>query len=507
MTVPTGDAATDLAPGLERLFDYVPEEGAADRVPCGGEVPAFVRGTYYLNGPARFARGDLRYRHWLDGDGLVAALRFSASGVRFTRRFVASAKLVDEEAAGRPLYRAFGTAFPGDRLVRGIGLASPVNVSVYPFAGRVLAFGEQGLPWELDPETLETRGEHDFGRRLNPVSPFAAHPGFDPATGEMVNFGLSFAADRPLLHLYTFDRGGTLRDRRQLPLDLPCSLHDFGLSQRFAVFYVNPYLLDVRAMIEDGATVMDALSWRPERGSRLLVVARDGGDVVASVPVGGRYCLHHANCHEEGGRLIVDLLELEEPAYPDYQPVPDLFEKVAPAHPVRLVVDLERGTLAAREEIPFTLAADFPAHDPLVAGRPQRRTWMLAISATGRPGRKFFDRLVELDWERGEVAGVYQAPAGRYLGGEPVFLGDPAAGESGDAGGPSAVAGPHSAAVAGPLAADCRPGVILCQELDPATRSADFLLFDAADVGRGPIARLPLPAPFPPGFHACWAPA
>jgi len=38
-------------------------------------------------------------------------------------------------------------------------LEPPVNVSVYPFAGSLLAFGEQTLPYELDPVTLETRGD------------------------------------------------------------------------------------------------------------------------------------------------------------------------------------------------------------------------------------------------------------------------------------------------------------------------------------------------------------
>lgn len=489
------EPATDQAPGIEALFDREPAEGSAQLALSEGEVPGFVSGTYYLIGPARFARGDLRYRHWLDGDGLVTALAFGGgASVRATHRFVRSTKLVDEEAAGRPLYRAFGTAFPGDRLLRGMALASPVNVSVYPFAGKVLAFGEQGLPWELDAETLETRGEYTFGRSINPVTPFSAHPSIDPASGELVNFGISFSASQPLLHLYRFDAAGALRDRRRFPLDAPCSLHDFGLSARYAVFYVNPYLLDTRAMIEDGATVMDALSWQPERGSRLLVVDLESGIVVASVPIGERYCLHHVHCHEDAtGRLVVDVLELEEPVYEDYQVLPDLFTAVAPAHPVRLIVDLARGELASRQELPYALAADFPAHDPLLTGRPYRRFWMLAISATGRPGRKFLDQLVAVDWAAGGsggggggggVTGVYQAPPGRYLGGEPIFLGDPAADPEGDR----------------------RPGVILCQELDPAAGRADFCLFDAADVARGPIARLPLPAPIPPGFHASWAP-
>jgi carotenoid cleavage dioxygenase len=254
-------------------------------------------------------------------------------------------------------------------------------------------------------------------------------------------------------------------------------------------------------MIEDGATVLDALSWQPERRSRLLVVDLASGEPVASVPIGARYCLHHVDCFERDGRLVVDVLELEEPVYGDYQVMPDLFTAVAPAHPVRLVVDLAKGELAGREEIPYALAADFPAHDPLLTGRPYRRFWMLAISQTGRPGRKFLDQLVAVDWEGGGVAGVYQAPPGRYLGGEPVFVGDPAGAR------PRAPSAAHAGGSAAGPAADRRDGVIVCQELDAAARRADFLLFDAADVTRGPIARLPLPGAIPPCFHASWAPA
>ena len=122
----------------------------------------------------------------------------------FTNRFVRSTKFTTEEEAGRPLFRAFGTAFEDDRLMHGVGLQSPVNVSVYPAFGTLLAFGEQGLPWELDPVTLETRGEYTFGGRLNPISPFSAHPNVDPDSGELFNFGISFSARRPCLQLYRF---------------------------------------------------------------------------------------------------------------------------------------------------------------------------------------------------------------------------------------------------------------------------------------------------------------
>ena len=474
----------DFAPGLEKAFAHIPKEGT-ERIAATGTVPAWLRGTYYLNGPARFVRGDLHYRHWLDGDGMVCRLAFADDGVTLTHRFVRNTKWVDEQEADRPLYRTFGTAFEGDRLVHRLAIASPVNVSVYPFAGTLLAFGEQGLPWELDPVTLETKGEYTFNRRLNAISPFSAHVHFDRDSGEMFNFGVSFATAQPSLTLYRFTAEGELAQRKRLPLAEPCSMHDFGLSKRFAIFYLAPYLLDVEALMKEGATIQSALNWQPEKGSRLLIVDRNTGEEVANLPVGHRYCLHQINCFEHGDRLIFDLLELEEPAYPDYETIPDLFVDVAPAHPVRLVVDLNQGTLIERHEIDFHLAGDFPTIHPDLASHDYRHFWILAISTTGQTGRKFFDRLVHFDWQakgpqQGSVVEHYQSPPGKLLGGEPVFI-------------------PH------PKRDDI--GAILCQEFDTETASGAFLLFDAFDLPQGPIARLPLESPVHLGFHACWQPA
>src|SRR6185295_18706175 len=152
----------DYAPLIERAFSFTPSEHSYVIDDIEGEIPEFIRGTYYMNGPARFSRGSLRYNHWLDGDGMVCALRFEDRRVEFTSRFIQSAKHAAEEEAGRPLFRAFGTEFESDRLKRGVMLESPINVSVYPYAGTLLAFGEQGLPIELDSVTLETRGEFNF---------------------------------------------------------------------------------------------------------------------------------------------------------------------------------------------------------------------------------------------------------------------------------------------------------------------------------------------------------
>ena len=468
--------SADCAPGLENAFSFVPEERAYTLSRIEGEIPSFVRGSYYLNGPARFLRGLQRYRHWLDGDGMVCALHFEEGKVSIAHRFVRSTKHKDEDAAGRFFYRTFGTRFPGDRLLRGVALASPVNVSVYPFAGTLLAFGEQGIPWELDPVTLETRGEYTFGGKLNALAPFSAHPKIDPATGEMINFGVSFAAAQPVLNLFRIAASGDLLSRRRLALDRPCSLHDFALSRRYAVFYLAPYLLDMSRFANDGATLMESLSWQPELGSKLLVVSRETGEEVATIPVGSKYCLHTINAFDEGSSLTVDVVELDRPVYDQYEELPDLFLDVPHGRPARLTVNLERRELAGCEEIPYTTAPDFPSIDLRLSENPYRDLWLLGISATGRPGRKFFDQLVHCDWQTRSVAGLWQAPPGSYLGGEPVFIHDPTS----------------------------TGGAVICQLFDTTKKASSFLLFAAHDIAAGPRAVLHLDTPIHLGFHTAF---
>jgi all-trans-8'-apo-beta-carotenal 15,15'-oxygenase len=476
MSVPhKRQSVDDHAPRLEQLFSLHPPELSYPIEGITGTIPDFLLGTYYLNGPARFARAGLQYRHWLDGDGMVCALRFERGRVCFTNRFVRSHKFVAEETADHPIFRTFGTAFETDQLKRGMALESPVNVSVYPYGGRLLAFGEQGLPWELDPLTLETRGVFTFGDRLNDVSPFSAHPKFDPTTGELFNFGIAFSATQPMLNVYRFGAQAKLLYRKRLRLDYPCSVHDFSLSPSYAVFYLSPYVMDMEALMRQGRTLIDALRWEPERGSQLLVAWRDRGEEAATISIGQRYCLHLINCFEADNRLVVDVIEYDRPLYDQYQVVPDLFTAVSAGQPVRFVVDMRRHEVIGRWEIDYRLAPDFPSIDPRRVTQAYNDFWMLGMSATGRRGRKFFDQLVHADWTAATAGDIYQAPTMQYLGGEPIFIGDP-----------------H----------DQNTGAIMCQIFDAEHMTSAFALFDAFHVAGGPVAMLRLREPIPALFHA-----
>jgi hypothetical protein len=152
-------------------FESQPAEFARVPLRAAGTVPAGLRGgTLYKNGPANFARGDVEYAHWLDGDGYVTALHVLPSGeAEWSGRYVCTTALDQEVAADAVLYRTtFGTQRPGGPLTNAfdIRLKSPANTNVLPFRDGLLALWEAGPPYELDPQTLACRGASSLGGRL-----------------------------------------------------------------------------------------------------------------------------------------------------------------------------------------------------------------------------------------------------------------------------------------------------------------------------------------------------
>ena len=157
----------------------------------------------------------------------------------------------------------------------------------------------------------------------------------------------------------------------------------------------------------------------------------------------------------------MDILELESPVYPEYQPIPDLFANVSPCRPTRYVIDLGTKSLVERRVLDYDRSPDFPAIDTRLSGQPYDDFWMLGISTAGQPGRKFFDQLAHGSWHSGSVEDIYQAEPGFYLGGEPIYV----------------------------------EGSVIIQRLNTHENKAEALIFDARHIAKGPEAVLIVAVP------------
>jgi all-trans-8'-apo-beta-carotenal 15,15'-oxygenase len=204
-----------------------------------GILPDNLVGTLYRNGPGKFGVAGERVQHVLDADGMIYKITFppvnseSPRCVMFQSRFVETEQFLDEQSAGRFLYRGvFGSGptaeFLDKRLKNGLNtdpiepsvisrvlgsafntnIKNSANTQVISWGGKLLALFESALPYALDPDTLKTIGEDTLGGVLKPGLPVkmgggmpsdlepdfiggtahTAHPNVCPKTGNLVGW-------------------------------------------------------------------------------------------------------------------------------------------------------------------------------------------------------------------------------------------------------------------------------------------------------------------------------
>ena len=151
-------------------FDYVLDASEVE-----GTLP--LTGTLFRNMPALFERNGVDYGHYLDGDGYVIKLSIDvAKGeVRFQSKFVKTTEFVEEEEQGKITTRStFRTQRRANDISVGLTgidfnnaldlkLKNLANTNVMYWGGKLLTLFEAGVPYSLNPVTLDTYGKENLG--------------------------------------------------------------------------------------------------------------------------------------------------------------------------------------------------------------------------------------------------------------------------------------------------------------------------------------------------------
>ncbi len=484
MGAPAPAEQRDLAQVVVDAFQGVTDEVDVILPVVEGAVPPSLRGVLYRNGPGRLRVHDLQLTHPFDGDGMVSRFAFANGQVRYRNRYVRTDEYLAEARAGRALYRNFGTNLPGGIWANLLGFKfkNPANTSVLAHAGRLLALWEGGLPHALDPETLETLGRYDFAgalrsvglaRVLAPEPPFAAHPRRCARTGEVWSFGLQ-VAPRPTLWIYRIDVRGELVETRRIRLPAMSFMHDFVLTERFAVFFMTPVTFDVARALIGFASPVQSIRRAPG-GTVALLVPRNGGPE-RRIPLGsGFFLFHFFNGFSDGATIVVDGCRMAD--FPggtvDLSDVTAVREVgLDPGYPTRWRINVE--TESVDECKVSNVAMELPTIDPR---RVAIRHEVGYATARLRPGPPFYTGLARVDFDTGEVDTVDLAPD---LPGEPMFL--PLSGNEAHAG-----------------------GVLATVVYRAAERVSELQLRVPETLAL--IARARLPHAMPPGFHGQYVPA
>ena len=95
-------------------------------------------------------------------------------------------------------------------------------------------------------------------------------------------------------------------------IDKAFMIHDFTITEHYALFVIGPAILDVNAMLTGGSM----LSWQPDLGTRIALVPRSGDGSVGFAELDPFWVWHFANAYEDGGRVVADFPSLSELSMP-----------------------------------------------------------------------------------------------------------------------------------------------------------------------------------------------
>ncbi len=464
---------TTLVPGFRSLTT----ERHDHHPPVEGTIPSWLSGTLVRNGPGRFEAGDSRVNHWFDGLAMLRRYELSDGTLRYSNRFLRTDAYAD--AMDGRLTGQFGTDTRGwRRLLRtltSLGLPDPTdnaNVHVARIDDSYVALTEAPRRVAFDPVTLETRGEFTFDDDISEHIT-AAHLVDDPHREELVGFATAFGRT-PKYHLYRLPDGSRRREViASLDANGPAYVHDCSVTEDHVIIVESPLVLSVlQALNPFSEGAIDMLQWQPDRGTRLLVVDRETGALVADPTVDPAFTFHHVNAYCDGETVVLDLIEFPDGDIVDSMSLDALdgegFPEVPDAHLVRYRIDCHSNTATRSRLSPGGM--EMPRVPRAVVGRRHRYAYGQATDRANANG------LVKVDCETGTSREWWEPSV--YVE-EPIPLQRPD-GDSED------------------------DGVVLATALDADRERTLFLVFDAATLSVQARAVLPHPEPF--GFHGRFFP-
>jgi carotenoid cleavage dioxygenase-like enzyme len=465
---------SDQATGYQLGFTTLKNEVAVDALPVSGTLPAWLSGTLFRNGPARFEVGASRYRHWFDGLAMIHRFTIADGAVSYANRFLRSPAFVEAERAGRIARSEFATD-PQRSLLERIGApfggaaSDNANVNIAPFGDCYLALTETIAPVAFDGVTLETRGPLQYDDKVAGQIT-TAHTLHDRERRATFNI-VTEMGRKSHYHVVRIEDGTLVRTViASIAVDRPAYIHAFSITDRYVILAEYPLTVNPLDLLLRRKPFIENYRWEPQRAARFHVVRKDGGALAGTYEADAFFAFHHINAFEDGEAIVLDIAGYDDASIIDdlmLQRILAVGERPI-ARPSFRRYRLVPGKSAAEIEALSEASIELPRVAPAVEGKKYR----YAYGACADGESSFIsNRLAKVDARDGSTAVWSTHDA---YPGEPVFVPKPGAVDEDD-------------------------GVVLSVVLDAAAGNSYLAVLDARSFSE--LARVDAPHHIPFGFH------
>ncbi|WP_315778570.1 MULTISPECIES: carotenoid oxygenase family protein [unclassified Bradyrhizobium] len=455
-------------------------EGEVHDLEVIGRIPPGLEGAYYRNSADHAYPPLLGKDIFLNGDGMVHMVRIQNGHADLSMRYVRTRKFTVERQARKALFGAYRNPFTDSPEVAGED-ANTANTSVMWHHGKLYALKESGRPYELDPVTLETRGETDFGGQLASRT-FTAHPKMDPLTGECIAFAYNCEGTASNdIELYTIAPDGEFTRNERFTAPYCSMVHDFLVSRNFIAFVICPMVCDWDR-VKNGEPYWH---WDSHKQTHVAVIPRRQGVAGIRWFTAPKLAMqtHTFNAWEDGHRLVLDQFVTESGWLSQFPDIHNPEARELPPFGERWTIDLSSPDAAIEIKRFIGHIGEMPVIDQRFAMSRVRHFWfgtnnpklgpMLPFGPKGPP----FTCLGHFDEETGKLDFYYAGPDSSPE--EPCFVPRTADAPEGD-------------------------GWLLSIVGRRAENRTDLVILDARNLSAGPVATIRFPCRVHEGFHGIW---
>jgi carotenoid cleavage dioxygenase-like enzyme len=434
----------------EGNYRPVTEEVTETNLKVEGSIPPELSGLYVRNGTNESSGIS---EHFFGGDGMLHGVRIEKGEAKWYRN-----RYVDT-----PIYRketgTFSAPKPED---------TTSAVSLIYHADKLLSLGEFGLPYEIDPSDLSTKGVFTYDNKL--AGNMTAHPRIDPVTGELIFFGYNVTS--PYLTYYRADAAGNMVQKEDIVTTGPSMIHDFAVTKNYVVFMDMPVRFSWwKVAMGEGLP----FGWDDSAACRFGVMPRTGSNKdVKWFDIPPCFIFHVMNSFEQGDEVVMDAARYDKLWVKDSS---DFFH---PAYLTRFTMNLATGK-ASVEKI-----HDQPMEFPQV----DRRLWT-------NDYRYGYSLITDEATTHGEMVSEAAAGFRKY---------DVTTGEVQDHLLPEQYAPNEAIFIAASDSSGEDEGYLVSFVYDKNTETTALWILDATNVAADPIAKIQLPVRVPQGFHGLWVP-
>lgn len=515
MIMPSQQSAAASKNNLAIGLQSVPEIRESTPLPLTGTLPPYLNNlTLYRVGPGLYdvAHSDgkpFKIAHWFDGLSLLHSFQIDAESqsVSYKNRYLANdlKRAIEHTPSDKWNSFSFGSMDPCRKMFgRFSQLLAPapvdpntnarpkpnIGVTVQTIPGKGLTVrSDMAYNHTLDEKAFDIDQFFGFSQMHNELTGIssAAHGHYDSNTNEFFNYNFDMQRANKITgkveySVFKVNATGKTEILAKI-VDHPCYIHTITATDNFVILIVWPMVLNPLKTLWL-RSIADASAFREDLKTKVYIVPRTGGGVVATYTAEPFFCFHTVNAYEEESEghtvnVVVDLARYEDASIVFDFKLDKMRSatRLAPSCLLRLQMNgipldgrpTDVSSRKAQRAVANVISEsdiEFPIVNPTFERRKHRYVYGVTSTDAG-----IFNAISKIDVDTGNTM-IWSAD--NKVVGEPIFVPDPHGSDEDD-------------------------GSLLVVVLDAVVKRSSLMLLSAKDLSE--IATAAVSQIVPLGFH------